>query len=121
MSQIGNALLGSIQERIKDGLNVEDAPAKPLNPNYAKGKLKKGLKAIRDMTWTGRTLRSMKVLSANENAGKIGMTDDRSDRVVHILNATSKQFGISPKDREEMYKAVNNILHTGSNFKPEEI
>lgn len=112
MTAIGNDLVKSIQERIHKGLDVNDQRAKPLKSAkgkyvpYARWKTRKGLQPFRDLFVTGRTMRSMKVISANENSGKIGFVDAHSDMVMHVNNLRSKQFGISPADHAALVKSV---------------
>ena len=120
MLTIGNALMTSIKTRIQSGLNISDSPAKPLKGvthgayiPYARQKERHGIAGLRNWTWTGRTLRSMKVLSVSENAGKIGFTDSKSDQVAHINNLREKAFGVSPNDRLVLQKAVFDIFKTG--------
>ena len=99
-------LRDSIAARIGKGLNVNDAPAKPLKPGrngrrgYPDYKAARGLQPFRDWFWTGRTMRSLKVKSASENRAVIGFVDPNADRMAHVNNLREKQFGISPKDRK---------------------
>lgn len=120
MLTIGNAVRDSIATRIGKGLNVEDAPAKALKPGrnghrgYPDYKIARGLAPIRDWTWTGRTMCSLKVKSASENQAVIGFIDPNADRIAHVNNLREKQFGISPKDRMALNAAVLAILKTTS-------
>jgi hypothetical protein len=116
MVTIAQAVRDSIAARLKLGLNAEDAPAKPLKPRkgggrgYPEYKIARGLQPIRDWWWSGRTVRSMKVLRASENMAVIGFTDARSDRVAHINNLTERAFGMSPKNRVVLYDTVRAVL-----------
>jgi hypothetical protein len=120
MAQLGEIVARSIRERIERGENVEDAQAKPLKPGrtvnghqlrgYPDYKTARGLQPIRDWTWTGRTLRSLKVLSANENRVVIGFADRIADLRAHLNNRREKAFGISPKDRQALNAAVLALL-----------
>ena len=118
MQSIGSAVLDSIQSRIKSGLNCDDAPAKALKPgrNGKKGypdyKSGRGLQSIRDWIWTGRTMRSMKVISANEHRAVIGFTDPHTDLVAHLNNLREKQFGVSPKDHQVLLKTILQTLRS---------
>jgi hypothetical protein len=118
MMKIGNTLNDSIKKRIQSGVNANDERAKPLKPGrgnykaYATYKIQRGLQGIRDWTWSGRTLRSMKVLSVSENGGKIGFTDSHSDKVAHVNNRIEKAFGISPNDRKALNQAVSDMFKT---------
>ncbi|MEO8715633.1 MAG: hypothetical protein ABI369_11525 [Acetobacteraceae bacterium] len=69
---------------------------------------------IRDWVWTGRTMRSLKVKGASENAATIGFVDPNADRVAHVNNLRERQFGISPKDRSALNAAVLAVLRQAS-------
>lgn len=118
MAKIGTQLADTIRKRIASGVNVNDTDAKPLKPGrnnkrgYPDYKIAHSLQPIRDWTWSGRTLRSMKVISVNQNRGVIGFTDLRSDRVAHVNNAQEKMFGISPKDAQVLRDAVYSLFRT---------
>jgi hypothetical protein len=102
--------------RIRKAFNVNDGPAKPLKPGrngrrgYPDYKAARGLMPIRDWVWTGRTMRSLKVKSASENAATIGFVDPNADRIAHVNNLRERQFGISPKDRSALNAAVLAVL-----------
>jgi hypothetical protein len=120
MLQVGNALNNSMLKRTRSGINANDDRAKPLKPGrqgrhgqergYPDYKIARGLQPIRDWTWSGRLLRSQKVLKVNENRGVIGYSEDRGDRVAHALNSIDKMFGVSPNDRAVLNQAVSDIL-----------
>jgi hypothetical protein len=116
MQTIGDVVLDSISSRIRKGLNVNDAETKPLKPGrnghrgYPDYKVARGLQPFRDWVWTGRTMRSLKVKSASENRVVIGFVDPNADRIAHVNNLREKQFGISPKDRVAMNRAVLAVL-----------
>jgi hypothetical protein len=55
-------------------------------------------------------MRSLKVKSASENRVVIGFVDPNADRIAHVNNLREKQFGISPKDRVAMNRAVLAVL-----------
>jgi hypothetical protein len=116
MLSIANTLRDSIAGRIGKGLNVNDAPAKELKPGrpgrrgYPDYKKARGLQPIRDWFWTGRTMRSLKVRSANENQAVIGFVDPNADRIAHVNNLREKQFGVSPNDRSALNAAVLAVL-----------
>lgn len=123
MVGIGNVLLNSIKNRIRQGINSQDQDAKPLKAAtkgryvpYARYKQNRGLAPIRDWTYTGRTMRSMKVLTASENRFQIGFTDAKADKIAHINNLYDKMFGTSPTDMKALTDAVYNLWRTGGNI-----
>ncbi len=80
MSRLGDKTLASVMARIKSGINCEDAASKPLKPGkngrpgYPEQKLKARIEPKRNwispQSWPKnriKTLRALKVKSANEN------------------------------------------------------
>jgi hypothetical protein len=67
MQVIGESVAESIRTRIASAVTADDTPARPLKAPYAKAKIRRGRLPIRDWTWRGKTLRAMKLKSANEN------------------------------------------------------
>lgn len=61
-----------MRARMLRGVNVFDAPAKPLSERYAKQKQRRGRAPIRDWTFTGETMRNMKVLETSSKAAEVG-------------------------------------------------
>lgn len=114
MQTIGSAVLDSIAARIRAGLNVNDSPAKRLSFDkkgaYGRRKVRKGLQAVRDWTWTGNTMRALAVKSVSENRVVIGFSDPKSDMIAHVNNRREKQFGVSPKDRGVLTRVVLAVL-----------
>ncbi len=114
MQTIGQAVTDSVAARIRRGMNVEDAPAKPLKPGrdgkrgYPDRKVAHGLQALRDWMWRGKTMRSLKVQSANENRAVVAFVDPEADRIAHFNNKRERQFGMSPADRTVLKQAVNS-------------
>jgi len=112
MQTIAQVTMDSVSARIRRGLNVQDAAAKPLKPGrngrrgYPDYKVARGLQGIRDWVWRGKTMRSLKVKAANENRAVIGFIDPEADRIAHINNQREKQFGLSPKDEEVLKRVV---------------
>lgn len=109
-------MVDSIKERIAKGMNVNDSPAKPLKPGrngrrgYPDRKIAHGLAPIRDWSWRGRTMRSLAVKAVSENRVVIGFTDPQADAIAHFNNRREKQFGVSPKDRSVLTRAVAALL-----------
>ena len=82
MQVSAQVLADSIRVRIQSGQNIYDQAAAPLKPGkpgrrgYPDYKSARGLQPIRDWTWSGHTLRCLKVLTANENRAAIGFLDE---------------------------------------------
>ena len=82
MQCFAQVLADSIRTRIQSGQNIYDQAAAPLKPGlpgwrgYPDYKSARGLQPIRDWTWSGHTLRCLKVLTANENRAAIGFLDE---------------------------------------------
>ncbi len=78
-------------------------------PDY---KAARGLRPVRDWTWSGHTLRCLKVLTANENRAAIGFLDEAlpgrsqtASRIAFYNNRRERQWGVSPHDREAVLAA----------------
>lgn len=95
--------------RIGLGRTVHDMPTPPLKPKYAEFKRRRGRKPIRNLTNTGRTMRSMKVLSAAPNTAKIGFTDAETNKRVWINQRVSRVFGVSPADTNVLMASFNKL------------
>jgi phage gpG-like protein len=106
MNTLATILRDSMRDRIQRSLNVDDQPARPLTPKYAKRKEAKGKNPVRDWNLSGNTLRSMAVLSANENRAVIGFNNPIAGRIAHWNNLRERAFGVSPRDRQTLVAAV---------------
>lgn len=102
MIAIAQPVRDDIEQRILRGETVYDAAAPPLKPGYARAKSRKAPPALRNWRWTGRTLRSMKVLSAQENKAVIGFTDSVANFRAYLNNRRSRQFGVSPRNQKTL-------------------
>ena len=121
MQGFAQVLADAIRTRIQSGQNIYDQPAAPLKPGkggrrgYPDYKSARGLKPIRDWTWSGHTLRCLKVLTANENRAAIGFLDEaRSGRrqtasqIAFYNNLRERQWGVSPRDRAALMAVMLN-------------
>ncbi len=122
MKDLAEVVKLSIRGRIATGLDVNDRPAPPLKIDFAKKgksyaarKVQKGKKAIRDWVFTGRTLRSMHVLRANQNKAIIGFAANNTAKllpagvIAYYNNRRHLQFGMSPKDWKLLLAAVRKV------------
>lgn len=118
MANIAQAVANDIKARILRAEDVHDVAAPALkrrvgangvDRGYAAYKAKKHPPAIRNWSYTGHLLGSLKVLRADENRAVIGFTDAYSNRVAAINNRRWRQFGMSPSNWEVLLKAFRNI------------
>lgn len=114
MVMLGNALRDSIEQRILRAEDVYDGAAQPLSSKgkrggYAAWKSKKAPPAERNWRYTGRTLRSMKVLSVATNRAVIGFTDAEANKRAAINNRRWRQFGVSPRNRQAVALALRAL------------
>ena len=110
MATAANGLIkNAILPRVRNALTVYDTAAPALRPAYAKAKSKRAPPAVRNWTYTGRTLRSMKTLSSKENQAVIGFTDRESNMRAAINNARIRQFGVSPSDRRQLAREFSVV------------
>ena len=118
MQGFGQVLADSIRTRIQSGQNIYDQAAAPLKPGqsgrrgYPDYKAARGLRPVRDWTWSGHTLRCLKVLTANENRAAIGFLDEAlpgrsqtASQIAFYNNRRERQWGVSPHDREAVLAA----------------
>jgi hypothetical protein len=119
MQGFAQVLADAIRTRIQSGQNIYDHPAAPLNPGkpgrrgYPDYKSARGLQPIRDWTWSGHTLRCLKVLTANENRAVIGFLDEAlpgrrqtASQIAFYNNLRERQWGVSPRDRAAVIAAI---------------
>jgi hypothetical protein len=118
MQGFAQVLADSIRARIQSGQNIYDQAAAPLKPGqsgrrgYPDYKGERGLQAIRDWTWSGHTLRCLKVLTANENRAAIGFLNEAlpgrrmtASQIAAFNNRREAQWGVSPRDRQAVLAA----------------
>lgn len=107
MNDIASGLLSrSIKPRIISATTVDDTPAPPLKEAYRKWKENKFPPAIRNWIKTGRTMRSLNVLTISQNKAVIGFVDRLTNFRAFINNRRSRQFGVSPKDQKVLLDSV---------------
>ncbi len=119
MQGFAQVLADAIRTRIQSGQNIYDQPAAPLKPGkpgrrgYPDYKSARGLQPIRDWTWSGHTLRCLKVLTANENRAVIGFLDEAlpgrrqtASQIALYNNLRERQWGVSPRDRAAVIAAI---------------
>ena len=119
MQGFAQVLADAIRARIQSGQNIYDQAAAPLKPGkpgyrgYPDYKSARGLQAIRDWTWSGHTLRCLKVLTANENRAAIGFLDEAApwrkqtaSQIAFYNNLRERQWGVSPRDRQALIAAI---------------
>jgi hypothetical protein len=112
MQGFAQVLADAIRSRIESGQNIYDQAAAPLKPGeagrrgYPDYKVARGLQPIRDWTWTGHTLRCLKVLKVNQNRATIGFLDvtfpgrqQTASQIAFFNNNRERQWGVSPRDR----------------------
>jgi len=119
MQGFAQVLADSIRGRIQSGQNIYDQPASPLKPGlpgrrgYPDYKTARGLQPIRDWTWSGHTLRCLKVLTANENRAVVGFLDEAmpgrrqtASQIAFYNNQRERQWGVSSRDRQAVLAAI---------------
>ena len=119
MQGFAQLLADTIRTRIQAGQNIYDQaaaplkPGKPGRPGYPDYKARRGLQPIRDWTWSGHTLRCLKVLTANENRAVIGFLDEvmpgrsvTASQIAFYNNQRERQWGVSPRDRDVLTKIM---------------
>jgi hypothetical protein len=102
MQEIGTFAVQVIKERVAGQKDVFDAPAKPLQPKYAKRKAAKGLQPVRDLRFTGNMLGSVQV--DNENV-------DATHVTVRVKGSTPFRKGIFNQNIDPWFGLSNNDDH----------
>jgi phage gpG-like protein len=110
MAHLAGGLRDSMRGRIAQGLNANDQPAKELSPGWAKQKVAKGKIPIRNWTMTGNTMRSMVVLSANENRAVIGFNNPVAGRIARFNQRREDAFGVSSHDNQNLMVDVRATM-----------
>lgn len=109
MLSFGDALAESIKARISRGETIYDTPAPPLKEKYARYKLRRMGSGLRDWRYTGRTMRALRPLRANENRVVVGFSDPGVQVRVAVNNRRSRQFGMSPRDRSNIARVITSM------------
>ena len=109
MLSIGQLLAEDVKKRILRAENIYDQPAIPLRPQYAKYKAANAPPAIRNWFFTGRTLRSLKCVSASVNLAVIRFTDAVTNKRAFINNRKERQFGSSPRNGQYIKGAMQSF------------
>jgi len=121
MQGFAQLLADTIRARIQSGQNIYDQPAAPLKPGlpgrrgYPDYKSARGLQPIRDWTWSGHTMRCLKVLTANQNRAVIGFLDEAmpgrtqtASQIAFWNNLRERMWGFSPNDRARVIPLICN-------------
>src|SRR5215471_8877192 len=110
MLRLGNVLLASIQARLDRGETIYDAPARPLKDSYQRRKQRLGGASIRDLQFSGRMRRSLKVLEAGRNYAIIGPTDQEAANRLRWNQRRERQWGVSPVNERDLSRAIASSL-----------
>ena len=116
MATIGNLVIADVQARIRKGLNVGDAPAKSLKPGrngkrgYPDYKVARGLQGIRDLTWRGLTMRSIRVISSKANEVRIGFDNPQAARIAAANQNREAMFWFSPNNKKRIQELVSTAI-----------
>lgn len=119
-------LAGDVQEqmraRILRGVNLSDAPAKPLSERYAKRKQRRGRAPIRDWTFTGDTMRNLKIMETSKKSTEVGFdwraaVSGGKGRPGPFQKALFQQnrepmFGLSPQNEQAVGRKVAEIFES---------
>jgi hypothetical protein len=98
MQEIGTFAVQVIKDRVAGQKDVFDAPAKPLQPKYAKRKAAKGLPPVRDLRFTGNMLGSVQVVESDETHVKVGIKGSTPFRKGIFNQNIDPWFGLSNND-----------------------
>jgi hypothetical protein len=109
MLSFGQAFAADVRARILRAEDVNDQPARPLKPKYARFKARKYPPAIRNWRLTGRTLDDLQCIHYAPNLAIIGFTDPVALKRMLINNRRVPQFGASPKNIENINRVIDQV------------
>jgi hypothetical protein len=116
MATIGNLVIADVKARIAKGLNIEDAAAKALKPGrngkrgYPDYKVARGLQGIRDLTWRGMTMRSIRVISSKANEVRIGFDNPQAAQIAAFNQRRDTVFWFSPANKKTIQELVSTAI-----------
>ena len=99
MRGIGQAAIRTEKARLASGVNVNDAPAKPLSRNYARRKRRIRGSAIRDLNLTGSTIAALGIVESSPLSVVIGFTTPEAARRAALDENVDQMVGLSPHDQ----------------------
>lgn len=106
MQQIGQGAIVEMRDRIARAVDVFDKPAPPLQPRYAKQKIRAGKQPVRDILLTGNTLGSVQVIEADQTHVKVGIRGATPYRKALFNQNIDPWFGLSNQDDERVLNEV---------------
>lgn len=109
MTDLGNAFIASRTQNILAGRDIYDAPAPPLAAGYAKWKKSAYGSGIRNWKWSGRLLRTMKILTVSPTKVTIGFPDPVIANRVTMLQRLGRMWGISPSDKAAVAAKIDSV------------
>ncbi len=89
----------SLRQRIAIGKNAEGKAAKPLNANYALGKVRRGLKPIRDWRFTGAMMADFGVMQESGGISRIGFSSEQQRTKAARNQKIERMIGFDPDTR----------------------
>lgn len=98
MAALGNATVEAMRLRWAKGMDVNDAPVRPLGRGYARRKQRRGSQPIADLRLTGQLVASLRVLHTENGRAVIGFRDDQAIVKAYVNHQRRRQIGISPND-----------------------
>ena len=110
MHEIGQRAVEVMKERVAQGVDVLDQPAKPLQPKYAERKRKAGKQPIRDIRFTGNTLGSLQVDEANDTHVHVKIQGATPFRKALFNQNLDPWFGLSDHDDDLVLETAQAIF-----------
>lgn len=103
-----NCIVDRVQER---GSDATGAPMAGYTAAYAKQKRKKGgVTSRRDLTVTGRFLKSLRYWGATKHKVVIGFTSGYGRTLAEAHQRRSNFLGLSPRDRKDVLFELESVL-----------
>lgn len=111
MQNIAQAVADAERERVAQGLDRFDQKMRPLAPDYAERKRRKGRQPIRDMRLTGNMLGSLQVTDASATGATVDFRGNTPLRKAYFRQRQDQFHGISASGFTRV-NALIERLHT---------
>lgn len=106
---LGQFAIETMQRRIRGGIGINDQPAPPLSTSYAKAKQRRGLPAIRNLTYTGTMLNGLQIIETGDRL-RIGFPDPLQALKAGVNQERAPMIGLSRFDQQQIIRRHDELL-----------
>ena len=101
---IGDGMVAAQKNRWLHGVNAQDAPAKPLRPVTAKGKVTYGAQPIRNMLMTGLMMGNFRLTRASGQVIRAENTSRNARMHARKAQSFETMIGFAPSDENTIFR-----------------